>query len=53
MKTSLLILLNKSIKIVCNLFKRDGSVFPASIVSKFDKDILEKIKYNNIATVGV
>ena len=45
MKTSLLILLNKSIKMVCNLFKRDGSVFPASIVRKFDKDILEKIKY--------
>ena len=45
MKTSLLIILNKLITLVCKLFKRDGSVFPASIVRKIDKNILDKIKY--------
>lgn len=45
MKTSLLILLNKLITKVCKLFGREASVFPASIVRKFDKDILSKIKY--------
>lgn len=38
-------MLNKSITFICKLFKFEGSVFPASIVRKFDKNILEKIKY--------
>lgn len=45
MKTTLLILINKLITLGCNIFGRDGSVFPASIVRPFDNDILEKIKY--------
>ncbi len=45
MKTSLLIILNKMITGLLHLFKKEASVFPASIVRKFDKDILEKIKY--------
>lgn len=45
MKLTLLIMLNKSITFICKLFKFEGSVFPASIVRKFDKNILEKIKY--------
>ena len=38
-------MLNKTITFICKLFKFEGSVFPASIVRKFDKNILEKIKY--------
>ncbi len=45
MKTTILIILNKMITSICHLFKREASVFPASIVRKFDKDILEKINY--------
>ena len=45
MKLTLLIMLNKTITFICKLFKFEGSVFPASIVRKFDKYILEKIKY--------
>lgn len=45
MKTTFLILLNKAVTAVCNLFGRVGSVFPASLVRPLDKDILEKIKY--------
>ncbi len=45
MKLTLLIMLNKSITFICKLFKFEGSVFPASIVRKLDKNILEKIKY--------
>lgn len=45
MKLTLLIMLNKSITFICKLFKFEGSVFPASFVRKFDKNILEKIKY--------
>jgi UDP-N-acetylmuramyl pentapeptide synthase len=45
MKTSMLILLNKLIYFTCRLFKRDGSVFPASLVRPLDEDILSKIKY--------
>lgn len=45
MKTSFLILLNKSITLICKIFKKNGSVFPASIIRKFDKEILDKIKY--------
>lgn len=45
MKLTLLIMLNKTITFICKIFKFEGSVFPASIVRKFDKNILEKIKY--------
>lgn len=52
MKLTFLIMLNKTITFICKLFKFEGSVFPASIVRKFDKNILEKIKYP-IYVVGV
>ncbi len=45
MKTTILILINKLTTKICHLFKRDGSVFPGSIVNKYDKNILKKIKY--------
>lgn len=45
MKTTLLIIYNKLIYRICRLFKRDGSVFPGSLVKKHDKNILKKIKY--------
>lgn len=45
MKTSLLIMLNKMITGICHLFRKQASVFPASIVRKFDTNILDKIKY--------
>ena len=45
MKTTLSILLCKFISLICSIFKRDGSVFPGSIVYKFDKKALWKIKY--------
>ena len=45
MKTTILILINKLVTKICHLFKRDGSVFPGSIVNKYDKTILKKIKY--------
>ena len=45
MKTTFLIILNKLIYYVCKLFGKDGSVFPASIVRKIDKDVLSNIKY--------
>lgn len=52
MLTTISILLCKSITTVCNLFGRDGSVFPGSIIYKFNKRILEKIKYpKNVVVV--
>ena len=45
MKTMILILYNRIITLVCKLFKRNGSVFPGSLVIKHDPDILRKIKY--------
>lgn len=45
MKTSFLIMLCKAITFICNLFKFSGSVFPASIIRRLDKNILDKIKY--------
>ena len=45
MKTTLLIIYNKLIYKICRLFKKNGSVFPGSIVKKHDKYILKKIKY--------
>lgn len=45
MKTSLLILLNKMVTLVCKIFRKNGSVFPGSLIVPFDKDILKKIKY--------
>lgn len=45
MKTTLLIIYNKLIYKICRLFKKNGSVFPGSLVKKHDKYILKKIKY--------
>lgn len=45
MKTSFLILINKMITGVCKLFGYNASVFPGSIVRKFDKNVLDNIKY--------
>ena len=45
MKTTILILYNKLLTKICKLFKRNGSVFPGSLVNKHDKNILTKIKY--------
>lgn len=45
MKSTLLVIYNKIIYRICRLFKRDGSVFPGSLVKKHDKNILKKIKY--------
>lgn len=45
MKTTILILYNKLIYRICKLFKKNGSVFPGSLVKKHDKNILRKIKY--------
>ena len=45
MKSTLLIIYNKLIYRICRLFKRDGSVFPGSLVKKHDRNILKKIKY--------
>ena len=45
MKTTILIILNKLITFTCKIFKKNGSVFPGSIISKFDKNILKKLKY--------
>lgn len=45
MKTTLLIIYNKLITFICKVFKRNGSVFPGSLVRKHDKNILKKIKY--------
>lgn len=45
MKTSFLIMLCKIITKICKIFKFNGSVFPASIVRKYDKEILDKLKY--------
>lgn len=45
MKTSFLILLNKAATLVCKIFRKNGSVFPGSLIVPFDKKILKKIKY--------
>ena len=45
MKISFLILLNKLATLVCKIFRKNGSVFPGSLVVPFDKHILKKIKY--------
>ena len=45
MKTTLLIIYTKLITRICKIFRRDGSVFPGSLVNKLDKNILKKIKY--------
>lgn len=45
MKTSLLILLNKILTLGLKILRKNGSVFPASIVRKINKDILANLKY--------
>ncbi len=45
MKTTILIFYNKILTVICKIFKKQGSVFPGSIIKKHDKSILEKIKY--------
>lgn len=45
MKTTFLILLNKMASLVCKIFRKNGSVFPGSLVVPFDKNILKKVKY--------
>ena len=45
MKTTILIIYNRLITLICKLFKKNGSVFPGSLVRKHDKNILKKIKY--------
>ena len=52
MKTSLLIILNRMITSICHLFGKEASVFPASIVRKIDKNILEHISYPKLV-IGV
>ena len=41
MKTTLLIIYNRLITFICKLFRREGSVFPGSLVRKHDKNILK------------
>ena len=45
MKTTFLIIINKIASFICKLFRKNGSVFPGSLVVPFDSDILKKIKY--------
>jgi len=45
MKTTILIIYNRLITLICKIFRREGSVFPGSLVRKHDKNILKKIKY--------
>ena len=42
---SILIIYNRLITLICKIFRREGSVFPGSLVRKHDKNILKKIKY--------
>ena len=45
MKATILIIYNRLITFVCKIFRRNGSVFPGSLINKHDKNILKKIKY--------
>ena len=45
MKTTILIIYNRLITFKCKIFRREGSVFPGSLVRKHDKNVLKKIKY--------
>jgi len=45
MKTTILIIYNRLITFICKIFRREGSVFPGSLVRKHDKNVLKKIKY--------
>lgn len=45
MKTTILIIYNRLITFICKIFKRNGSVFPGSLVKKHDLNILKKVKY--------
>ena len=44
MKTTFLIILNRLASFVCKVFRKNGSVFPGSLVVPFDRDILKKVK---------
>jgi len=52
MKTTILIIYNRLITLICKIFRREGSVFPGSLVRKHDKNILKKIKYR-IYVIGI
>ena len=45
MKTTLLIIYNRLITFICKIFRKNGSVFPGSLVRKHDTNILKKVKY--------
>ncbi len=46
MRKTLAIILNKFITFLCKLFRKNGTVFPGSIIyNHFDHHILDKIKY--------
>ena len=45
MKMTFLILLNKFASLICKIFRRNGSVFPGSLVVPFDKNILKNNFY--------
>lgn len=45
MKVAILIIYNKLITLICKMFRKNGSVFPGSLVRKHDKNILKKIIY--------
>ena len=52
MKVRFLIILNKLITNVLKLMGKNASVFPASIILPFDKNILEKVKYPSVV-IGI
>ena len=45
MKTTISIIICKTITKICHIFGRDGSVFPGSIAHKIEKKALWKLKY--------
>ena len=52
MKTTLSIWICKVISFTCHIFKKDGSVFPGSIIYKINPNALDKLKYpNNVLIV--
>ncbi len=45
MKTTLAILVSKTVTMICKIFKKNGTVFPGERVLKLIKNPLDKIKY--------